>query len=105
MIVSILTRKARTKDRAQWEALIHGVLPGIQERLKSEPGFVRVEYLWSADEDGAFAQITWWQKVDDCHRYVRAGCAAGIATVEEAAVPTALHPDGAWVRRTYEVVE
>jgi len=102
MIISILTRKARTTDRAQWQALISGVLPRIEERLKSEPGFARVEYLWSVDEDGLFAQITSWQTLGDCHRYVREGGAATVATLEEAAIPTALHPNGAWVRQTYE---
>ena len=105
MIISILTRKARTKDRSQWQGLIHGALPRIRERLESEPGFVRVEYLWSADEDGAFAQITSWQTLGDCLHYVREGGAATVATIEEAAVPTALHPNGAWVRQTYESAE
>lgn len=105
MIISILTRKARTTDRPQWQALISGLLPQIEERLKSELGFVRVQYLWSADEDGLFAQITTWQTLADCHRYVREGGAATVATLEEAAIPTALHPNGAWVRHTYETAE
>jgi len=105
MIVSILTRKARLKDRTQWEAQLAGALPRIRELLEAEPGFVSVEYLWSTDPDAAFAQITTWKTLADCQRYVRAGCAANVATIEEAAIATALHPDGAWVRRTFESVQ
>ena|SRR2546426_5289419 len=102
MIVSILTRKTRLKDRSQWDLQLATALPQIKQTLEAETGFVSVRYLWSADEDRAFAQITTWQTLDDCHRYVRHGGAATVATVEEAAIPTAPHPNGAWVRRTYE---
>jgi hypothetical protein len=102
MVLSILTRKSRLKDRAQWESQLAKALPAIKQVLEAEFGFVSVEYLWSADEDGAFAQITTWRSLDDCWRYVRQGSAATVATLEEAAVPTALHPNGAWVRTTYE---
>ncbi len=103
MVISILLRKTRITDRARWQSQIAAVLPKVRALLESEPGFVSVQYLWSADEDGAMAQITTWQTLDDCHRYVRGGPAASVATIEDAAIPTAPHPDGAWVRKTFEV--
>ena len=64
-----------------------------------------MQYAWDVNEEGAFAQITTWQSEDDCKRYVREGGAAKIATLEEAAIPTAPHPEGRWVRQTYEAAE
>jgi heme-degrading monooxygenase HmoA len=104
MVVSILRRKSRLPERARWEAQLAGVLPKITTILQKSPGFISVQYAWDVYDEGAFAQITIWQTEDDCKRYVREGAAAMIATLEEAAVPTALHPDGRWVRQTYEVV-
>ncbi len=103
MIVSILTRKTRLKDRAQWESQLAKALPRITQVLEVESGFVSLQYLWDVDRDGVTAQITTWETVEDCQRYVRQGGAATVATLEEGAIPTALHPDGAWVRRTYEI--
>jgi heme-degrading monooxygenase HmoA len=102
VILSILTRKTRLADRAKWEAALAGALPRIRELLEAEPGFAGVEYLWSTDEPGRFAQVTRWQTEDDCLRYIREGGAATVATFEEAAVPTAAHPDGAWARANFE---
>jgi len=102
MVISILTRKTRVTDRAQWQALVEGVLPKLMTVLEAEPGFVSVEYLWSTDDPGTFVQITSWQTADDCQGYVRGGGAATVATIEDAAIPTAPHPNGAWVRRGYE---
>lgn len=104
MVVSILTRKTRLRDRVQWEAALGTVLPKITDLLASEDGFVSVEYAWGAEDDGEFAQITTWNSLDACHSYVRGGGAATVATIEDAAVPTAPHPDGAWVRKTFETV-
>ncbi len=102
MVLSILTRKTRITDRTHWQSALEAVLPQLQAVLDGEVGFVSVEYLWSADEAGAFAQITTWASPDDCHRYVRGGGAATVATLEDAAIPTAPYPDGAWVRRNFE---
>jgi heme-degrading monooxygenase HmoA len=102
MVISILTRKTRISDRTQWEAALSGVLPKLKPLLDREQGFVSVEYLWSMDEAGLFAQITTWQSEDDCLRYIRGGAAATVATIEDAAIPTAPHPDGVWVRRNFE---
>lgn len=103
MVVSILTRRTRLKDRAQWEAQLSKLLPRVKPVLEAEAGFVSVQYLWGTEENGEIAQITTWRTLDDCRRYVRQGGAATVATLEDAAMPTAPHPDGAWVRRTYEV--
>ncbi len=78
-------------------------MPGILETLKAESGFRDVQYLWGAEGDGLMAQITRWATMDDCRRYVREGGAATVALQEDRALPTAPHPDGAWVRRTFEV--
>jgi hypothetical protein len=105
MVVSILRRKSRLTDRARWQSQLDGILPKITSILDKMPGFVSLQYAWDINDEGVFAQITTWQTEGDCRRYVREGAAATIATIEEAAVPTALHPDGKWVRQTYEVVE
>ncbi|MGH2404992.1 MAG: hypothetical protein ACRDGN_11080 [bacterium] len=105
MVISVLRRKSRLTDRPRWESQLAGVLPEITAILEKTPGFVSVQYAWDVNDEGSFAQITTWRTDDDCKRYVREGAAATIATLEEAAVPTALHPDGKWVRQTYEVVE
>lgn len=104
MVVSILTRKTRIRDRALWEAALGTVLPKITDLLGSERGFVSVQYAWGVDDDGEFAQITTWRSLDDCRGYVRGGGAATVATIEDAAVPTAPHPGGAWVRKTFETI-
>jgi hypothetical protein len=105
MVVSILRRKSRLTDRARWQSQLAGVLPKITGILEKSPGFVSIQYAWDVNDEGAFAQITTWQGEDDCRRYIREGSAATIATIEEAAVPTAPHPEGRWVRQTYEIVE
>ena len=105
MVVSILRRKSRLAARARWQSQLAGVLPKITGILEKSAGFVSVQYAWDVNDEGAFAQITTWQTEDDCRRYVREGAAATVATIEEAAVPTAPHPDGKWVRQTYEVAE
>lgn len=102
MIVSVLTRKTRINGRAEWESRLNSVLPRIKELLEGQPGFAGVQYMWGAEGDGEMAQITSWETLEDCRRYVRMGAAAMVATIEESALPTAPHPDGAWVRRTYE---
>jgi hypothetical protein len=101
-VKSILVRKTRIGERPLWEGALEMVLPKIREVLASEEGFVSLEYAWNVDEPGRFAQITAWQTADDCKRYVREGGAATVATIEEAAVPTAPYPDGSWVRQNYE---
>jgi heme-degrading monooxygenase HmoA len=100
-VVSILMRQTRLEERAVWEAALETVMPKISEVLDASPGFVSVEYMWSADQPGRFAQLTTWATEDDCRRYIREGNAATVATIEESAVPTAAYPDGTWVRHNF----
>ena len=104
MVVSILTRKTRITDREQYEGLVSGLMEKVSGLFKSQPGFESVRYLWGLSGEGEIAQITTWATADDCRRYVREGAAATVATIEDGMIPTAAHPDGAWVRRTYEAV-
>jgi hypothetical protein len=105
MITSILTRHTRLTERAVCEGALGTVLPKIRKVLEAVPGFISVEYLWGTDEPGYVAQITVWQSEDDCRRYVREGSAAMVATIEDAAVPTAAYPNGSWVRQTFSAIE
>ena len=104
MFISIVTRKTSVKDRAQWQSRLEAALPAILAVLKAERGFAGVEYLWGAQDDGQMGQVTRWQTLEDCLRYVRGG-AATVALHEDRAIPTASYPDGAWQRGTFEVVE
>ena len=105
MVISIVTRKTSVKDRDQWQSRLEAALPVILAVLKAEPGFAGVEYLWGAQDDGQMGQVTRWQTLDDCLRYVRGGGAATVALREDRAIPTAPYPDGTWLRRTFEVAE
>ena len=105
MVKSILTRKTALADRAQWQSRLDAVMPKLREVLEAEPGFVSVEYLWGTGDDGEFSQITTWETLEDCQRYVREGGAATVGAYEDRAIPTASHPDGGWVRKTFESVE
>jgi heme-degrading monooxygenase HmoA len=92
-------------ERPVWEAALGTVLPKIRVVLEAAPGFVSVQYLWGTDEPGHIAQITTWRDQDDCRRYVREGAAAMVATIEDAAAPTAAYPNGSWVRQTFSAIE
>lgn len=105
MIVSIVRRKTSVKDAAQWRERLNAALPKIEAELRAQPGFLGLEYLRGAEEDGAMAQVTRWETLEDCQRYVREGSAATVAMLEDRALPTAPHPDGAWVRATFFVEE
>ena len=105
MVVTIVTRKTSVRDAGQWRSRLAEALPRITEVLTAEPGFVSLQYLWGAEGDGEMGQITRWETLEDCRRYVREGGAATVAMYEDRALPTASYPDGAWVRRTFEVVE
>lgn len=105
MVISILTRNTRLSDRAVWEASLGTVLPKIREILESHDGFVSVQYLWGADEPGRIAQVTTWQSEDACRKYIREGGAATVATIEDAAVPTAGYPNGNWVRQNFAAAD
>jgi heme-degrading monooxygenase HmoA len=102
MVKSILTRKTAVKEREQWQSRLDAVLPKVRAVLEGEPGFQSVEYVWGAENDGEFAQITTWDSLENCNHYVRDGGAATVGALEDRAIPTASHPDGNWVRKTYE---
>ncbi len=104
MVISIVIRKTSVTERAQWQSRLDGALLKIREVLEAERGFVDVQYLWGSEDDGVMGQITRWETLEHCRRYVREGGAATVAMLEDRAVPTAPYPDGAWVRRTFEVV-
>ncbi len=105
MVISIVTRKTSVRDRAQWQSRLEGALPVITEVLKAERGFAGLRYLWGTEDDGLMGQITRWETLEDCLRYVREGGAATVAMHEDRAIPTASYPDGSWLRQTFEVVE
>jgi heme-degrading monooxygenase HmoA len=102
MVKSILTRKTSVREREQWQSRLDSVLPKVRAVLEAEPGFQSVEYVWGAENDGEFAQITVWDTLENCSHYVRDGGAATVGALEDRAIPTASHPDGAWTRKTYE---
>lgn len=102
MVKSILTRTTSVKDREQWQSRLDAVLPKVRAVLEAEAGFQSVEYVWSAEDDGEFVQITAWDTLDNCNRYIRDGGAATVGALEDRAIPTASQPDGTWVRKTYE---
>lgn len=105
MIVSIVLRKTRINDRDEWQKRLSGVLPRVKEALDAAEGFVSVQYASGASGEGDMMQTTTWKTLADCQRYVREGVAADVATMEDAALPTAPHPDGAWVRKTFEIAD
>ncbi len=79
MVISIVTRKTSVTDRRQWQSRLEGVLPNITEVLKGEHGFLSVQYLWGVEGDGEMSQITRWETLEDCPRYVGEGGAATVA--------------------------
>lgn len=105
MVISIVMRKTDLKDAGEWRSRLDKALPGIRSVLESESGFAGVQYLRGTEDDGEMAQITTWQTLEDCRRYVRDGGAATVGAYEDRALPTASHPDGTWVRKTFEIVE
>jgi heme-degrading monooxygenase HmoA len=105
MVTSILIRQTRITERAVWQASLGTVLPKIRKLLESQAGFVSLQYLWGADEPGRIAQITTWKSEGDCRRYIREGGAATVATIEDAAVPTAAYPNGNWVRQNFSAAD
>ncbi|MBI1885105.1 MAG: hypothetical protein HYS09_02120 [Chloroflexi bacterium] len=100
MIISIVTRRTEIKDREEWQQRLESVLPKIRDVLKGQPGFVSVQYLWGVEGDGSMGQITTWESLDECMRYVREGGAATVGAFEDRALPTASYPNGSWVRQT-----
>jgi hypothetical protein len=103
MVVSIVIRKTRIADRQEWQRRLEEALPRIRAVLEAEPGFLSLQYLWRVDGDGHMAQVTTWREWEDCRRHIWEGGAATVAALEDRALPTAPHPEGTWVRHTFEV--
>lgn len=101
MIVSIVTRSTGAPP-AEWKQRTEVLLPRLLALLRRQPGFVSLEMLRAAD--GRLVEITRWETAEDCRRYVRGGAAATAAALSDAVFPTAAYPNGAWVRRTFEVI-
>src|SRR3989304_3720398 len=94
MVISIVTRKTSVKDRAQWQSRLEAALPAILAVLKAERGFAGVEYLWGAQDDGTMGQVTRWQTLGDCLRYVRGGGGGGLVARRLPPVPPGEGGDG-----------
>jgi heme-degrading monooxygenase HmoA len=99
MIVSRLSRKTAISDPGEWEKRAARLLERARPFLERQPGFAGIELQ---REDGGLVEETRWQSMDDCRRYVRGGAAATVATMADAALPTAPYPNGAWLRETLE---
>lgn len=103
MVISILMRRSAITDSAEWRRRVAEAQPRVQALLQRQPGFIDLQYAWGVDDNGEMSAITRWRGRDDCRGFVRGGAAAMMATIEDAIIPTAAYPMGAWVRRTYEV--
>lgn len=99
MVVSKLIRKTAIKDAEEFDKRAERYLSRVRPYLERQPGFEGVELV---REDRGLVETTRWATMDDCRRYVREGAAAMVATMADAALPTAPYPNGAWVRETEE---
>jgi heme-degrading monooxygenase HmoA len=99
MVISKLSRKTAITDPAEWDKRAERYLQRVQPILERQPGFDGVELVRS---DSGLIETTRWQSMDDCRRYVREGAAATVATMADAALPTAPYPNGTWVRETVD---
>jgi hypothetical protein len=99
MVTSRLTRKTAIADPAEWDKRAERYLQRVRPFLERQTGFQGIELV----RDGAgLIETTRWQNMDDCRRYIREGAAAMVATMADAALPTAPYPNGAWQRETTE---
>jgi heme-degrading monooxygenase HmoA len=99
VVISTLTRKTAIADAEEWSKRAERYLQRVRPFLEQQPGFQGVDLV---REDGGLVETTRWQSMDDCRRYVRDGGAATVATMADAALPTAPYPNGAWVRESNE---
>ena len=99
MVVSKLIRKTAITDADEWSKRAERYLQRVRPYLERQPGFDSVDLV---REDGGLIETTRWQSMDDCRRYVREGAAAMVATIADAALPTAPYPNGTWRRETTE---
>jgi heme-degrading monooxygenase HmoA len=99
MVISRLTRKTAIKDAQEFDKRAERYLGRVRPVLEQQPGFQGIELVGA---DGGLVETTRWASMDDCRRYVREGAAALVATMADAALPTAPYPNGTWVRENVE---
>ena len=99
VVISTLTRKTAIADADDWAKRAERFLERARPFLQQQPGFDGIELV---REDGGLIETTRWQSMADCRRYVRDGAAAMVATMADAALPTAPYPNGAWRRENSE---
>jgi heme-degrading monooxygenase HmoA len=99
VVISKLTRKTAIADAEEWTKRAERFLQRARPFLERQSGFAGIEL---ARGDGALVETTRWQSMEDCRRYVRDGAAATVATMADAALPTAPYPNGTWSRETKE---
>jgi len=99
MVISKLIRKTAISDPEEWTKRAERYLQRVRPLLEQQPGFQGIEL---AREDDGLVETTRWESMDDCRRYVRESAAAMVATLADAALPTAPYPNGTWHRETSE---
>lgn len=102
MIVHVMSRKVAIRPE-EWEDRARLLQERLTAVLRRQPGFLGWQLLRTPD-GAAMTEVTRWDSLEHCKRYVREGGAALAATIMDAIVPTAPYPDGAWIRATYETV-
>ncbi len=102
MIVHVMTRKVALRPE-EWDQRAETLRERLAPVFRKQPGFLGWDLLRTPD-GAAMTEITRWDSLEHCRRYVREGGAALAATIMDAIIPTAPYPDGAWIRATYETV-
>lgn len=99
MVISTLTRRTAIADAEEWNKRAERYLQRVRPFLEQQPGFDGIELVRA---DGGLVETTRWRSMDDCRHYVRDGAAAMVATMADAALPTAPYPNGMWRRENVE---
>ena len=99
VVISKLTRKTAIADAEEWSKRAGRFLERARPFLERQPGLAGIDL---ERDGGQLLETTRWQSMDDCRRYVRDGAAATVATMADAALPTAPYPNGAWTRENIE---
>jgi hypothetical protein len=97
-----MTRKVALRLE-EWESRAETVRERLIPVLRKQPGFLGWD-LFRTPDGSAMTEVTRWDSLEHCRRYVRDGGAALAATIMDAIIPTAPYPDGTWNRATYETV-
>ncbi len=97
MVISKLIRKTAISDADEWSKRAERYLQRVRPLLEQQLGFEGIDLERA---DNGLIETTRWQSMEDCRRYVREGAAAMVATLADAALPTAPYPNGTWRRET-----